>query len=169
MQAELSSFPARVAGISVTHKFSQKYHFKGVWDSTGKVIKEKMRKVIKEQMCKLELQDVLLPTTLECFKKLRWPLVSNFKMKKDWKKYEEELDKRILDKTPFTVTARNVGFATDDKDEYRNLGNKYHHIIFTDRLNIPTMKNIVVSAPFMLCSCLSYQKEMPGPCIYWNW
>jgi hypothetical protein len=52
-------FPARVAGISVTHKFSQKYHFKGVWDAAGKVIKAQMRK--------LELQDVRLPTALECF------------------------------------------------------------------------------------------------------
>jgi hypothetical protein len=49
----------------------------------------------------------------------------------------------ILDKTPFTVTKRYVGFATDNKkDEYEKLGNEYHHIIFTDRSNAPTMKKI---------------------------
>jgi hypothetical protein len=78
----------------------------------------------------------LLPLTV---KKLLSPPVSNFKMKKDWNKYEEELDASILDKMPFfTVTARYVGFATDNKDEYEQLGNEYHHIIFTDRSNIGT-------------------------------
>ena len=131
----VASFLVRVAGVSVTHKFSQKFHFKGVWDAAGKVTKSKMGK--------LELRDVQMPTALECFKTLWSPLVSNFKMKKDWKKYEEELDKRILDKGKFTVTARHVGFATDSKDEYKKLGNEYGHIIFTDRSNVPTMKKLV--------------------------
>ena len=91
----------------------------------------------------MELQDMRLPTALDCFKKLRAPLVSNFKMKKDWTKYEEELDVRILDKGTFTVTARHVGYATENKEEYEKLGNEYRHVIFTDRTNVPSMKRIV--------------------------
>jgi hypothetical protein len=121
--------------VSVTHKFSQKFHFKGVWDATGKVI--------KSEMLKMELEDVRLPTALDCFKKLWAPLVSNFKMKKDWNKYEEELDIRILDKGTFAVTARHVGYTTENKDEFLQLGNEYRHVIFTDRTNVPTMKQIV--------------------------
>jgi hypothetical protein len=40
------------------------------------------------------------------------------------------------------VSRRLFGCATEDMDTFRKLSNQYHHILFTDRNNVPRVENI---------------------------
>jgi hypothetical protein len=58
----------RVTGVAVTHRFAQKYHFKGVWDAAGKVVKAYMRKV---ELSSRQGKGTRFPNAWACFEKLR--------------------------------------------------------------------------------------------------
>ena len=48
--------------------------------------------------------------------------------------YEKDGDPKILDKQNFTGSKRFLGFAIEDKTEYRRLRKRFHHnIVYTDR------------------------------------
>lgn len=124
----------RHEGVRISHRFAQKYCFKGVWDGAGKVVKAYIR----------NLEDSLqqrFPDALTCFLKCREPLALP-KNRKPWEEWEAKLDPRILDKSEFTVSRRYFGYATDDKGQYEQLGTKYPHVVFTDREHIPTIGQI---------------------------
>ena len=130
---QIACFAHEVDGIQITHRFAQKYMFKGVWDAAGKVIKATIRD--------LELEKVRFPNGFACYEKLRAHL-SKIKTKKPWNEFEKNGNPKLLLRTPFTVSRRLFGFGTENKDEFEQLKNQYRHIVFTDRVNIPKMKRI---------------------------
>jgi len=122
----------RLQGVEVKHRFAQKYCFKGVWDGAGMVVKHKIRS--DEIACTGRY-----PDAITCYKELKVNIAEP-KNKKDWDKWEQEKDPKILDKTDFVTSKRYFGFATEDKVEFKRLEKEgYSHIVFTDRVNIPTM------------------------------
>jgi hypothetical protein len=42
-----------------------------------------------------------------------------------------------MQKGIFTVTQRMFGYVTEKRDEYEKMHNKYHHITFSDREDVP--------------------------------
>jgi hypothetical protein len=183
---KIATFPERVEGVRVSHRFAQKYDFKGVWDAAGKVFKDFMRK--------LELKKKhRFATAFDCFEKSR-NILKEVKSAKPWDVYEKDGDPQILEKRPFMVTRRFFGFGTEDKDEAVRLGNRFRHIVHTDRESIPSMaaiegtqklhsvggslkprtveiagkstdewKLLVASMP---CACLSCRHMAPAPCPF---
>ena len=173
-------------GVRVSHRFAQKYDFKGVWDAAGKVFKDFMRR--------LELRKKNhFATAFDCFEKSRHALKIP-KSAKPWDVYEKDGDPRILEKRPFMVAKRFFGYGTQDKDEAIRLSNCFHHIIHTDRESIPSMaaiegtqklhsvvgslkprrveisgrstdqwKLVVASMP---CACLSCRQMTTAPCPF---
>jgi hypothetical protein len=132
--SKVATFGERHDGVTLQHRFAQKYCFKGVWDGAGKVIKAFIRA--------LEIAlDKRFPDGLSCFihckDALQFP-----KGQKDWKKYEADLDPKILDKATFTTSKRYFGFATDDKEQYEELRKEHDHIVFTDRDHVPSIPRI---------------------------
>jgi hypothetical protein len=130
----IATFPSRVAGIRIVHRFAQKYQFKGVWDAAGKVIKELIRQ--------LELENKRLPSAWKCVEQLTGELEKpkSKNAKKDWKGLEEKHDAKILEKSPFMVSNRFIGYGTEKKTEFDQLTTDGHkHIVFTDRENKETM------------------------------
>ncbi len=76
-----------------------------------------------------------------CFEELRLSL-KTIKNQPPWGDYERDNDPRILNKTPFMVSRRFFGYANEDEDEFNEKCNQYHHIVFTDRKNIPRVDQI---------------------------
>ena len=56
------------------------------------------------------------PDAITCYKELKVNIAEP-KNKKDWDKWEQEKDPKILDKTDFVTSKRYFGFATEDKVE----------------------------------------------------
>jgi hypothetical protein len=131
---KVATFPERVEGVIVSHRFAQKHDFKGVWDAAGKVFKQFMRQLELKNMCRFA-------NAFDCFEKCRHALKTP-KSAKPWDEYEKNSDVRILDKRPFMVNKRFFGYGTEDKDEFVRLRNRFHHIVHTDRENIPSMPRI---------------------------
>lgn len=119
---KIASFSERVGDVRISHRFAQKYHFKGVWDAAGKIVKDHMRDK--------ELAGVRFSKAVECFKNLRHEL-------KTPKKVTD-----ILKRNTFTVTTRFFGFGTESKKEFNELRNEYAHIVFTNRKHVPKMKKV---------------------------
>jgi hypothetical protein len=128
---QIATFVERFPGVRISHRFAQKYDFKGVWDAAGKVIKQYMR---QQELTKKSR----FANAFDCFLKTRDALKVP-KSAKDWVYYESKRDPRILDKRTFVVDRRFFGYATEDKTEFTRLGNEYRHIVYTDRDNVPTM------------------------------
>jgi hypothetical protein len=124
--------------MKIDHRFAQRYHFKGVWDAAGKVVKEFIR---NNELNRQQGREGRFATALDCYLKLRNELAM-IKSLKPWEKWEAAADPRILDKTPFKVSKRIFGFVTEIKKEFEELRNKYKHILFSDRLNVPTMERL---------------------------
>jgi hypothetical protein len=131
---KIASFSEVFPGISIKHRFAQKYHFKGVWDGAGKVIKEFIRRA---EISK----EIRFDTAFKCFEELRISL-KTIKSQPPWREYERDQDPRILNKTPFKVSRRFFGYGTEDRDVYTEKSSHYQHIVFTDRKVVPHMEPI---------------------------
>jgi hypothetical protein len=42
---KVATFPERIEGVIVSHRFAQKHDFKGAWDAAGKIFKQLMRQL----------------------------------------------------------------------------------------------------------------------------
>ena len=122
----------------ITHKFTQKYRFKGSWDATGKIV--------KQQILQNELKYDRCATALECYKKLTCDLSKDGDDKRTNKllEYERTGDARMLLNSVYTTQKTHIGYGTESKIEYDTMTNKneYKHVVFTDRENIPDMKAV---------------------------
>lgn len=118
------------------HNFAQKYRFKGGWDATGKIV--------KERILNNELKGDRCATAFDCYIKLGRDLTKNGEDEKSSKllEYENNNDERVIKNTTLTTKKTHIGFGTQDKDQYDSLmqNKTYKHIIFTNRTEIPDMK-----------------------------
>jgi hypothetical protein len=172
--------PQRLNGATITHKFAQKYGFKGSWDATGKLVKQAiMRNEKKYERCE---------NALECYKKLRLDLTKkgDDDKNKKWKQWEENNDSLLLKKTALTTNRTYIGLGVESKDELKKLQQEgFDHIVHTDRTSIPDMKalketqklNQVQShgddqllCAILPCSCPPCRKNPQdfGKCLYAN-
>ena len=123
----------------IVHKFAQKYRFKGSWDATGKIV--------KERILNNELKNYRCANAWDCYVKLSKDLSMNGEENKTKKliKYEEGGDERVLRNTTLTTKRTFVGFATQNITDYDRLvsNTDYNHIVYTDRESIPDMKPLV--------------------------
>ena len=122
----------------IVHKLAEKYRFKGSWDATGKLVKERiMNNELKYDCC---------ANAMDCYLKLSRDLTKDGNEREMLKlvKYEEDGDARILKNTPFTTTKTHIGFGTEDITQYNTLPSNpnYSHIVYTPRDNVPDMKPI---------------------------
>ena len=96
----------------IVHKFAQKYRFKGSWDTTGKIVKERiLNNELKYERCANEF---------DCYIKFQIDLArdgNEDKMKK-LMQYENNKDARVLDNTIFICRRTHIGLATEHKEEY---------------------------------------------------
>jgi hypothetical protein len=98
--------------------------------------------VVKEFIRRCEIaKEIRFNEAFVCFEELRGPL-KTIKNQAPWHDYERDHDPRILNKTAFMVSRRFFGYATEDLETFRKLSNQYHHILFTDRDNVPRMEQI---------------------------
>jgi hypothetical protein len=131
---KIASFPSRVAGVEVWHRFGQKYDFKGVWDAAGKVIKQRIREY--EIMMTMRF-----PTAWGCFEYLP-RVLGKFVPKIDWKQREIDKDPRLLQKGIFVNSARFFGYVSDIKEEFEKEKNAHRHVVYADRANVSLMKAV---------------------------
>jgi hypothetical protein len=181
---KVARFASTVEGVTIVHRFAQKYHFKGVWDAAGKVVKKEMRD--------LELSrkgGARLPNALACFLVLRRRLGRGIKRRNDYDALEAARDAKVLEKGHFTVSSRIFGYVTEDREEFEKLSNEYYHIVYSDRVHVPqgtkvkqTLKLHQVSGSLypnqndsnkwklhvscMPCSCLSCRGVVADPCKF---
>ena len=94
--------------VLVKHRFAQKYHFKGVWDAAGKVI--------KQMIVKGEYSKERSATAYDCFDNVR--LKVN-KLKYNWRELEAAKHPDILKKGKFMCDSRFVGYVAEDWNEYQ--------------------------------------------------
>jgi len=123
---------------TITHKFAQKYRFKGSWDATGKLIKKRiLNNEFKFDRC---------ADAFDCYKKLsrnqfQYGLAkdgSELKYEK-LKEYEEQGDARVLKNTGLTTRRTMIGLAVETQDLYNDLIISNDHIVLTNRTLIPDM------------------------------
>jgi hypothetical protein len=113
-----------------------------VWDAAGKVVKETIR---LEEMVTRNGKRHRFANAWDCFSRLRELLPKKLRKhleNKPWDDWEANGDERILKKTPFKVSRRFVGFATEDHLEFKEKSNEYRNIVFTDRQNVPKTQAI---------------------------
>ena len=120
------------------HKFAQKYRFKGSWDATGKVVKQKiLQNELKYDRCS---------TALDCYMKLTRDMTRDGSEKKTQKllEYEHTGDAKVVKNTTFTTIKTHIGYGTEKTQEYASMINtgQYKHVIFTDRQDVPDIKPI---------------------------
>jgi hypothetical protein len=183
---KIASFSDRVPGIAVTHRYAQKYHFKGVWDAAGKVVKWYMQKL---ELSTRKGKETRFPNAWVCFEKLRRDLGKQFVMRLPWDELERSRDPKILEKSTFTVTKRFFGYGTEDESEWARRSKEYLHVVYTDRTKIPDMPKIKGTITFheaagesdpnpdnqrnwklhvshMPCACLSCHGKITEPCKF---
>jgi hypothetical protein len=119
----------------ITHRFAQKYHFKGVWDASGKVVKDYMR----DQ----ELSKNRFPNAWVCFVRTREKL----------KLPKKQAD--IFKRNTYTVSRRFFGYGTENKAEYDEKSNTHHHVIYTNREHVPRMNRVEGTLKLHYCILLS--------------
>ena len=108
------------------------------------------RKVVKETICFEELvtrngKRHRFANAWDCFCRLRELLPEKLRKhleNQPWDEWEASADERILKKTPFKVSRRFIGFATENHEEFKAKGNEYRNIVFTDRQNVPKTQAI---------------------------
>ena len=95
--------------------FAQKYRFKGSWDATGKIV--------KERILNNELKGDRCATAFDCYIKLGRDLTKNGEDEKSSKllEYENNNDERVIKNTTLTTKKTHIGFGTQDKDQYDSL------------------------------------------------
>jgi hypothetical protein len=131
---KVASFAGTVFGVAVTHQFSQKYDFKGVWDAAGKVVKNYIRKL--EEGFKARLA-----TPWMCYLLLRRALAT-VNRNTSWEDLERTKDPLLIGKGNFVVSKRFFGFVTDDAEKAKVLKREYLHIVYSNRVYVPTMSRI---------------------------
>jgi hypothetical protein len=180
----VARFASTVEGVKIKHRFAQKYHCKGLHDASGKVANAKIR-ALKLERKKRER----VANAKGCFLVLRRELRGNIKGRKDWSAIEQAKGVMIMQKGIFTVTQRRFGYVTEKRDEYEKMRNDYHHIVFSDRENVPQgtrVKNTQklhevegflqpndqdpdkwkLKTSRMSCSCLACRGVVEDPCPY---
>ena len=122
----------------VIHKFAQKYRFKGSWDATGKVVKQKiLQNELKYDRCS---------NAMDCYMKMTRDMTKDGSEKKTQKllEYERTGDAKVVKNTTFTTIKTHIGYGTEHKQEYTSMidTGQYKHVVFTDRQDVPDMKPI---------------------------
>jgi hypothetical protein len=135
----IASFSERVTGVAVTRRYAQKYHFKGVWDAAGKVVKWYMRKM---ELSTRKGKETQFPNAWVCFQTLRHDLGKLFVPRLAWDELEHSKDPKILEKSTFTVTKQFFGYGTEDKSIYEKCAKEYLHVMHTERTKIPDIPKI---------------------------
>ena len=110
----------------IEHCFAQLYSFKGPWDTAGRIIKYYFSRMDKSEAMRFA-------TALACFIGAALYFLKQSPSGIDWSREEEKGSMRLLEKTVFTTTKRISCYATDKKDEYDSLNEKYDHVIYTNR------------------------------------
>lgn len=119
---------------NIIHKFVYKYRFKGSWDATCKLVKEKIKN--------LELKYERWNTAWSCYKRLKClEKNENEKEMRDLLHHEQTYNTKVLDNSTFTTKWTHIGFGTEDREKYDKLVAEGVHsnIVFMDRTNIPDM------------------------------
>eukprot|EP00957_Ditylum_brightwellii_P171019 13018712-Ditylum_brightwellii.AAC.1 len=123
--------------LTVVHKFSQKYGFKGSWDDAGKLVKQRVE-------C-LELKGKQIANTCNFYAKLcKEPMKDG--SQEEYVKlfdYEQNCNNKVLENTLLTTRHTFVALGTEYNEEYSCViheGN--HHVICTDCQKIKDMKTI---------------------------
>ena len=124
---------------SIVHKIAQTYWFEGNWNTT--------RKIVKERILNNELKNYRCANAWDCYIRLSKDLSKNGEEEnmKRLKKYEEDGNVRVLKNTTLTTKRTFIVFDTDKKTEYDGLisNTNYKHIVYTDREKIPDMNPLV--------------------------
>lgn len=131
---KIATLTKRFPGVFMSHRFAQKYDFKGVWDAAGKVIKQYMR---NQELTRTSH----FANAFDCFLKTRCAFKVP-KSAKDWASFEKHGDPKISDKHPSVEDRHFFGYATEDKMEFTMLGNEFRHVVHTNREAIPTLTAI---------------------------
>ena len=97
------------------HKFAQKYHFKGFWDATGKIMKEAIHNS--------ELWYERCATTFDCDMNMKQYLTRNSdeEVTKELLEYESKQDKRVIQNITYRCWRTYIGLGTESIDEYNTL------------------------------------------------
>ena len=118
-----------------------------------------------------------LATAWDCFYLLRYHLEKLQNEFPPWDLWEKMGDARILEKTNFKVTLRQIGFVIEKKDEFLRMRNEYHNIVYSDRIYILKMKvvegtqslHMVASTSEKHVTCAVLRKlriaKMPCSCL----
>ncbi len=118
-------------GVGLKHRFAQKYGFKGIWDAAGKVVKHEMR---NEELVTRNGKHHRFANAWDCYFRLR-PILKDLTLKlrkkKPWAEWEREKSSKLLDKTPFKLTERYIGYVTEDPLEFQRL--EFRHVVFSNR------------------------------------
>jgi len=124
----------------MTHKFAQKYGFKGPWDGTSKLIKQTINK--------LEMKYIRVTNANDCYTHLSSLLTKDETNSLLWESYKAAKSSKILQKTPWTTDCIFVVLGVEDLDEYTRLTSSSstttpsNHIFYIDRLPKPDIKAI---------------------------
>ena len=120
------------------HKFAQKYKFKGSWDATGKLVKQKiLQNELKYDRCS---------NAKDCYMKLTRDMTRDGSEKQTQKllEYERTGDAKVVKNTTFTTMKTHIGYGTEHKQEYVAMteSEQCKHVVFTNREDVPDIKMI---------------------------
>jgi len=93
----------------LTHKFVQKYRFKGSWDATGKIV--------KQRILNNKLKYYRFANAWDCYVKLSKYLTKNGEeaRRKKFEQYERDGDEPVLKNTTLSTRRTFIGFGTENK------------------------------------------------------
>ena len=130
---QVVTLPSRFESIEVvTHRYAQVFNFKGGHDSEGRVIKEEIKNG--------ELNDVLFPTALECFKRLYEEKISG-NVGVNYDELSRNNYERVFDYSPFKMSRRYFWYLTECTEEIKSLSQNYERVVHTDhKSTFQTMK-----------------------------
>jgi hypothetical protein len=97
---KVTRFASTIEGVTVVHHFAQKYHFKGVWDAAGKVVKKEMQDLELSKKGGMHLLNALA-----CFLVLRQRLGRGIKHRTNYDGLESARDAKVFKKGHFTVSS----------------------------------------------------------------
>ena len=117
----------------IVHKFAQKYRFKGLWDTAGKIFKEAiLNSEIWYEQC---------THAFECYTKMKQHLSRNVEENSTHKvlDYEVQQDDQVVQNEPFRYHCTYIGLDIESFGEYDTLKEHKEHMVFIDRNNIEDM------------------------------
>ena len=96
----------------IVHKFAQQFRFKGSWDTTSKIAKQRiLNNELKYDRCE---------NVLDCYQKLSTHLTKDGNTIKARMLLEYELanGERVTINTTLTTRHTHIGFVTESKDQH---------------------------------------------------